>query len=124
MAATKQTMAVAAINRLLAIMVQLQATRASINDFVEDYNGANWSAVWNALPTAPANTDGSLGTADGSPNNAHPIDTRIIPNLNTDMAANDLVNGVAMLQAFQAFLTNSAVATANRNAVLDLFQQG
>ena len=44
--------------------------------------------------------------------------------LTTPLAANDLVNGVALLQALQAFLGNQSVATADRNAVLDLFQPG
>ena|SRR5579859_479946 len=122
--ATKQSMAVGGANRLTSLMQQFQTFRASVNDYVTQYNDANWSAVWDALPTAAANADGTFGTADASPNNAHPIDTRVVSGLSAAMAANDMVNAVALLEALQAFLTNQAVATANRNAVIDLFQQG
>ena len=122
--ATKQSAAVNGANALGALIQSLLSVRSQVNEFVSKYNDENWSAVWNALPTAPANADGSLGTADGTPNNAHPIDTRIVSALTFPLAANDFVNGVAALQALQAFFTGGSVATLNRNAVLDLFQQG
>jgi len=123
---TKQTAAVNGANLLFSLMKQLQNFRAQVNDFVTQYNDNNWGAIWNAWPTAALATDGSLGTADGTPNTLHPIDTRIaaLANLASPNAANDLTSAVTALQAFQSFLTNAAVSTANRNAVIDLFQQG
>jgi hypothetical protein len=121
---TKQSMAVQAINNLLNLIQQFRTLRGAVNEFVSQYTDAAWSTVWNALPTAPANADGSFGAADGAPNNAHPIDGRVVAGLQTSMAANDLVNIVAALQAFQAFCTGGAVGTLNRNQVLDLIQQG
>src|SRR5579859_8118295 len=122
--ATKQSAAVNGANALGALVQSLLSVRSQVNEFVSKYNDENWSAVWNALPTAPANADGSLGTADGTPNNAHPIDTRIISGLTFPVAANDLMNAVAAIEALQNYFTGGAVGALNRNAVLDLFQQG
>lgn len=117
-------MAVNAINRLLSLMLQLQNLRGQVNEYVTQYNDANWSAVWNGLPTAPVNADGSPGAADATAKGTNPVDTRVVSGLNTCMSANDLINGVATIESLQAFFTGGAVATANRNAVIDLFQQG
>jgi hypothetical protein len=122
--ATQQSAAVNAANALGDLIVnQLLTLRSAVNEYVTKYNDANFSAVWNALPTAPANTDGSLGTADGSPNVAHPIDTRVVSTLRYPRSADDYVNAVAALQALQNFFTGGVVATLNRNQVLDLFSQ-
>jgi hypothetical protein len=44
---------------------------------------------WKAMATAAYNNDGSIGTADGTPNNAHPITVS-----NLDMSANDIINAL------------------------------
>jgi hypothetical protein len=126
MSATPQSQAINGANDLLAIMQQLQSVRAAADNWLKQYTASNYSAIWNALATAPANTDGSLGTADGSPNIAHPIDTRIaaLVNLLTPISATNLVNGAALLQALDAFFTNQVVATSNRDAILNLFRAG
>lgn len=126
MAATPQSQAINGANDLLYVMQQLQQVRATVDNFVRQYVAANYSAEWNAFPTAIANTDGSLGTADGAPNTARPIDTRVaaMANLQIPLSAANLVNGVALLQALQNFFTNGVVATSNRDAVLNLFRAG
>ena len=107
-------------------MQQIQQVRATVDNFVRQYTAINYSTEWNAFPTAPQNTDGSLGTADGTPNTAHPVDTRVaaMANLQVPLSATNLVNGVALLQALQAFFTNQIVATSNRDAILNLFRAG
>ncbi len=119
--ATRQDGAIAAANALIGIMQQFRSLRQTVNDFVQQYNSETYNTFWNAFATAAQNSDGSLGTADGAPNNAHAIDTRVtaLAALQKTVTANQLVNGVAMLQAFQSFLTNAAVATANRNQNVD-----
>lgn len=121
---TPQSMAAQAANRLLGLMQTFQTFRREVNDFVTQYNDFGFNTIWNALPTAPQNTDGSLGTADGSPNTAHPIDTRVVSMLLMSMSATALINGVSTFTDFQKFLTNQAVTTANRNFNIDQFQQG
>jgi hypothetical protein len=126
MAATQQSAGVRAANTLQSLMQQMMSLRAQINDFVLQYNDNSWGTLWAAWQTAALLADGSLGAADGSPVVTHPIDTRLaqFAGLQYDRSSSDMTSGVAMLQAFQAFLTNQTVTTANRNAVLDLFQQG
>jgi hypothetical protein len=121
MPATEQSQAIGMANQAIAIMGQFQALRATVNEFVTQYNDQGTSTIWNNLGTVAQNTDGSLGAADGSPNTAHPINTGTYTTLNRATSAATLENAVALMEAFQSFLTNSAVATANRNAVLDLF---
>lgn len=126
MAATPQSQAINGANDLLSVMQQLQQVRATVDNFVRQYVAANYSAEWNAFPTAIAATDGSLGTADGSPNTVHPIDTRVatMANLLIPLSAANLVNGVAIFQALQNFFTGGVVATSNRDAVMNLFRAG
>lgn len=126
MSATPQSQAINGANDALFCAQQLQQVRATIDNFLKQYVAANYSAEWNAFATAPANTDGSLGTADTTPNNAHPIDTRIagLANLQAPTAANDLTNLVALFQALDNFFTNVAVPTSNRDAVLNKFRAG
>ncbi len=118
--ASKQDQAIAAANALIGIMGSFKSLRQQVNDFVANYNSEGWSTLWNNLATAVQNADGAYGAADGTPNTSHPIDTRVITTLSKGgITATQLVNAVAMLQAFQAFLTNAAVATANRNQNVD-----
>lgn len=124
MAATPQSQAVNLANDLLSVAQQLQAARGAVDDFLRKYTALNLSAVWDALPTAAQNTDGSLGAADGTPNNAHPIDTRVVSGLNIPLSANNLVNCVALFQALDSFFANGVVAQSNRDAVLGLFRAG
>jgi len=126
MAATPQSQAINGANDELIIMQQLQQVRAAIDNWLKQYTASAYSTLWNAMATTAVNGDGSLGTADGSPNNAHVIDTRLAgaANLLTPISANNLVNGAALFQALDAFFTNQAVATSNRDAILNLFRSG
>jgi hypothetical protein len=111
-------------NQCIAIMGQFQALWATVNEFVTQYNDQATSTTWAAMSTTAQASDGTLGTADGTPNTAHPIDTRVYTALNRAISDTNLVNAVALMQAFQNFLTSGTVTAANRNAVLDLFIGG
>lgn len=126
MGATPGTQAINLANDLLPVMQLLQQARNAGDDWLKKYTALAASTAWNAMATAPANADGTLGAADGAPNNAHPIDTRVAAQagLLVPVSANSLVNGAALLQALDAFFTNAAVATSNRDAVLNLFRAG
>ncbi|MGH8356231.1 MAG: hypothetical protein ACRESF_01945 [Pseudomonas sp.] len=88
---TKQSQAQGSLNTLRTLLDQFRALGASVNDFVARYNGANWSAIWNAMPSTQANADGTFGTANRAPNNAHPIATRVVTAPGLASAANDAV---------------------------------
>lgn len=121
--ATPQSQAVGLANQAASIAQQILVLRATVNDFITQYNDTSASTIWNALATCAQNADGSLGTADGTPNTAHPIDNRVITGLTRATSATNLTNLVAALEVFQNFLTGSGgnITAANRNAVFDLF---
>ncbi len=118
-AVTKQTQSVSLANGALSLASTLQGLLDATNSLVSQYGNNGTSTAWSAMATAALNADGSLGAADATPNPAHPIDTRVVTGLNHAVAANDLITFIALLQAYQAFMGNAAVATANRRAVID-----
>lgn len=119
MADTKQTRALNAANSLMAIAQQLSALRATVNQFVTQYNSEGYSTVWSNLGTCAQNSDGSLGTADGSPTSGHPINVGTYTSLNKAVSATQLTGGVTMIEQLQNFFTNAAVTTGNYNQTID-----
>jgi hypothetical protein len=126
MAATPQSQAINGANDLLFAMQVLQQARATCDNFLRQWTANGYGTIWNAMATTAQNADGSLGTADGTPNNAHVIDTRLAgaANLATPISATNLANAVTLLQALDAFFTNAVVATSNRDAIMNLFRAG
>jgi hypothetical protein len=63
------------------------------------------------MVTTPVNADGTLGTADATPNVAHPIDPRVPAQagLTRAVLAADLGSALTMLQAVSTLLAGSAV---------------
>ncbi len=114
MATTKCDQAIAAANSLIGIAASIRTLKAQVDDLVNNYNNEGWSTIWGALATAAQNADGSLGTADGSPNTAHPIDTRVATQTALAKAVSQakLVAGIVALQQFQNLLNNGAVTQA------------
>lgn len=66
----------------------------------------------NALATAALNVDGSFGTADGTPNVAHPIDTRVAVNsaLGKSLSANQLTQIKTLMDAIVSLVDGNAVS--------------
>lgn len=117
--ANAQSQAIALANQTLQLAAQVQSLGLSVNQLVTQYNSTNAGAVWAALATAPVNTDGSLGAADGATNVAHPIDTRVVPTLNRAISSNSLTSLVTLLEAYQSFLSGAAVPTLARQSLID-----
>src|SRR5260370_8887132 len=76
MSTSRQDKALSQANALLALMVQFQGLRSSLDELIYQYNSEAYNSVWAALPTAVQNADASLAAADGRPVSTHPIDTR------------------------------------------------
>lgn len=121
MATTALDQAISGANQLISLLQTFKGFRQQLNDFVTAQTSEGWQALWANLATAVENSDGSLGTADGIPNVAHPIDTRVSTQaaLLKAVSKTKLTNGVVFLQQLQNMLTNSAVAQANYNASVD-----
>lgn len=120
MAATQQSQSIQVANNLcaaasnfLAVFQQMVGLDAAWTD-----NGV--AAVLAALPTAALNADGSLGTADGSPNVAHPIDTRIVTSLQHMLSSNQIGSLKTILDELVSYVNGSAVATqAGARAIIN-----
>lgn len=121
MSTTALDQAISGANQLINLCQTFKALRQQLNDFVTAQSSEGWQATWAAMATAAQNADGSLGAADGSPNVAHPIDTRVTTQaaLAKAVSKTKLTNGVVFLQQLQNMLTNAGVTTANYNASVD-----
>jgi hypothetical protein len=121
MSQSRQDKALSQANALLALMVQFQGLRSSLDELIYQYISETYNTIWGALPTAALNADGSLGAADPSPVSTHPIDTRVgnASVLTKVISQSQLVAGISFLQDFQKFLNNQAVSTSQRSQTLD-----
>jgi hypothetical protein len=118
--ATKQDAAVNAANTLIGFLASLKNLRISVNDFVTAYNSEGYNTTWANLKTCAQNVDGTLGTADGTPNVANPIDTRVSGQALTKAVSQTvLVNAVNLCKQLQNLLTNAAVTQGNYNQTID-----
>jgi len=112
MSTTRQTQAASVANSLVQLVLQAYNLKLAI-----DQNSATWTNLGvanmiNAFPTAPALTTGALGTADGSPTVANPIDTRTVDGalLLRAISANDLASMLTYLQGISSCIGGTAVS--------------
>lgn len=111
MPATPQSQAVSLANQALTLDTAIATLLEQVNQFLTVWNDTGASNYLNSLATAAPNADGSLGTADGAPNTAHPIDTRVVAGLNRAISAADLSALVAYpITNFQAMCNGQAIA--------------
>src|SRR5690348_2782599 len=112
MSASLQSQAISVANQLISIGQQVYNLQQQINGTNGVYIQLTLSTALAALPTCVVNTDGSLGTADGSPNAAHVIDTRIAAasSLNRAISANDLASLNTFVAAVASLAAGSAVS--------------
>lgn len=107
MSQTAQQKAIQWALNAIAFCNQQIAAADTIDALLREYNDEGMGAIFNAMQTAPKNTDGSISnTPDGTPNNANPI---IVSALSR--AANDIANIAFSLGQHQKFFNNQAVST-------------
>ena len=111
---SKQQSAINAAQNLAGLMGQFVALRQGAKAFVDAYNSEAYNTTWTNMATAALNADGSIGTADGTPNTAHPITVGNIYKSETQLVA-----AVVCLQQFINFCSNQAVTTGNYNQSMD-----
>jgi hypothetical protein len=77
---TQNSAAVDLANQVAAAMVSSQALLRTLQNLQTRLNAFNVNngaqSVWLHFPTAASGSDGTLGTADGSPVQTNPMDTR------------------------------------------------
>jgi hypothetical protein len=106
---SKQQTAIAAAQTVASLMQQLRSIHDAVNAFMATNTNNSYDTTWVAFPTTVFASDGTVGTADGTPNNAHPISVPVATPLL--VSRNDLLTAVGCLTNFQSFMTGVAVTT-------------
>lgn len=106
--ATVQTQNVGIANTIIDIVQQLSLLKGRIDAVAAQFTQLTSQTTLNAMATCAVNADGSLGTADGSPNAAHPIDTRVIQALNRAVLASDLGSALTGINMVSTLLAGGA----------------
>jgi hypothetical protein len=120
MSATQQSQAIQVANNFCANAAAILAAYQEIIALDAAWTDNGVANVLNALATAALNADGTLGTADGSPNNAHPIDTRLYPTLQHTMSSNAIASLKTVIDNIVTYVNGSAVsATPSARAILN-----
>ena len=103
-----QTAALSAAQQLISLMAQFEQLSNNVDAFMKNYNQNTWDTFWSAMATVATNADGSPGTADGTPNTAHPI-SLTPPGASTPLyvSRSSLINGVTMIQKYQTFMSQA-----------------
>jgi|SRR5262252_6017693 len=109
---TVQSQAIQNANTITQLAAQLLNLYIAIQNVSNAWTDDGTANAINAFPTAPQNTDGSLGTADTTPNNAHPIDTRVsqFTALQRTLSANQYASTLTILQNVVNYVNGQAVA--------------
>jgi hypothetical protein len=116
--------AVSQVNSIQSLVAQLNGILANVRTIVAVNASNPMGNNWNALNTTALAGDGTLGTADGTPNTAHKIDSRVYTALNRAVSATDATNGLQCLVDFNAFMNGTAVsANAARPAQVNALTQ-
>lgn len=115
---TQQDQVVNNANTLLNLASQAWSLKQQIDVASAAWTNLGVASKVNAFPTAPATSTGGLGTADGSPVVANPIDTRVAPGsaLSVAISPNNLASLLTFLQGLSTAIGGGAVS-ANGAAV-------
>jgi hypothetical protein len=118
--ATQQTQAIQNVNTIISLAQQLLALSTSITSINNAWQDDGTANVINAMGTQALNTDGSLGAADGSPNNAHPMNLTTYPTLSRAISANQVASLLTVLNNIPVYVSGSSVsATAGVRGILN-----
>jgi len=104
-----QDQAIVIDNNIFDALRQLAILRATIGTIQNAYAQLTLATVNGAFPTAAQNADGSLGTADATPTNGHPIDNRILTRLEIAASGYDIGVMHDLLGDIASYLDGNAV---------------
>jgi hypothetical protein len=109
---TQQDQVAAVANNLISLLAQADSLRNAINAASGDWTNLTVATRINAFPTAPLNSTGGLGTPDGTPVVANPIDTRVAPGtlLTKAVSPNNIAGMLTGLQGIAAAVNGQAVS--------------
>ncbi len=112
MSTTRQTQAAGVANTLVQLVLQAYNLKLAIDQASATWTNLGVANMINAFPTAPALTTGALGTADGTPTVANPIDTRTVDGalLLRAISANDIAGMLTYLQGVSSCVGGASVS--------------
>lgn len=115
---TSQTQAAAVANGLISAAQQLMAVYQLMTTLDAQWTDQSSATIIAAMPTAVQNADGSIGTADGSPNVAHPITLTL---LSRAISSNQIGQIKTIMDGIVAYVNGQAVTTqAGARAILNV----
>lgn len=118
MGTTPQTQAIQVANGLISAAQQLMAVYALMQQLDAQWTDQNVATIVAALATAVENADGSIGTADASPNVAHPI-TSVL--LSRAISSTQIGQLKTILDGIVTYVNGGAVTTqAGARAILNV----
>ena len=107
MPTTPQSIAINGANETAQNVQRIWDSYKRLADIKARSQAQDWAAIWDQLPTATLNADGSLGGADSPRVDGHPIDTRVVPGLNLTLTAAQFAAGLSLIDSFAAIANNS-----------------
>jgi hypothetical protein len=120
MTATPQSQAIQVANQLFSNASALMAIYQSQIAIDNTWNDNTVGATLNAMSTVALNSDGTAGSADGSPNVAHPLSPTLYPTLQHMLSSNQISSIKTILDEIVTYINGQAVATqAAARAILN-----
>ena|ERR1700678_2502120 len=118
--ATVQSQAIQNANTIISLAQQLLTISQQITTVSAAWSDDNTANTLNAMGTVALNADGSLGTPDGTPNTAHPLNLTTYPTLNRAISANSLAAMLTILNNIPLYVAGTAVgATSGVRGILN-----
>jgi hypothetical protein len=111
MAATVQSQAIGAANSSISGAQQIMTLYQQLTALQNVWTDVNVGATLNALGTVSLNADGSLGSADATPNTAHPIDPNKYPSMSRALSSTQITQIKSILDGIVTYIQGGAVTT-------------
>lgn len=125
MTTTPNTQAIQVANQLMSLSQQLIGIYQQMVVLDAAWSDDSVATTIAAMTTTALNSDGTLGTADGSPNVAHPISLTAYPTLSRAVSSNQLGQAKTIMDGIVAYVGGSAVSTqAGARAILNAVSGG
>jgi hypothetical protein len=111
MATTAQSQSIQVANGLISCAQQAMVLYQTLSQLQQQWTDDSVAAIIAAMGTVATNADGSLGTADGTPNVAHPIDPSKYPAVTRAISSTQIGQIKTVLDGFVTYVNGSAVTT-------------
>jgi hypothetical protein len=121
MAATLQSQSIGVVNSVVVSARQLMGFYDQFVQLQQQWNDNSVAQIIEAMETVALNSDGSIGAADPSPDNDHPIDPAKYPDFTRALSANQIIQIKGIVDGFVAYIDGQAVpATPSARQLLNL----